>query len=50
MFELVGGDEGFCISGETLDDGSRDRVLDGAPGLSRVRVLSAGPATFLDEG
>ena len=50
VLELVGGDEGFSISGETLDDRGGDGVLDGCPGLGRVGVPSPGSATFVDEG
>ena len=49
MFEFFGGDEGLRIRGEALDDGGRDGNLYRALGLSRVRVLSPGPATFVNE-
>ena len=48
VLELVGGNEGFSIGRETLDDGGGDGVLDGCPGLGRVGVPSPGPTTFVD--
>ena len=33
-----------------MDDEVRDRDLDRAPGLGRVRVLSPGPVGFMNEG
>ena len=48
MLELVSGDEGFSFSGQALDDGVGDGVLDGCPGLGRVGVPSPGPTTFVD--
>ena len=36
VLELVSGDEDFSFSGETLDDGGGDGVLDRGPGLGRV--------------
>ena len=49
LLELVGGDEGFSFSGEALDDGGGDGVLDGDPCLGRVGVLSPGSTAFVDE-
>ena len=49
VLELVSGDEGFSFSGEALDDGGGDGVLDECPGLGRVRVSSLGSTAFVDE-
>ena len=50
MLELVGGDDSFSCTGETLEDEGEDGGLDGAPGGGRVRVSSPGLATFVNEG
>ena len=49
VLELVSGNEGFSFSGEALDDGGGDGVLDGCPGLGRVGVPSPGSTAFVNE-
>ena len=49
VLEFVGGYDGLCCSGETLDDKGEDGGLNGAPGGCRVGVLSPGSAAFVDE-
>ena len=50
VLELVGGHDGLCSSGKTLDDEGDDGSLDRAPVSYRVGVLSPGSAAFGYEG
>ena len=50
MFELVGGDDCFCCTGETLDDEGEDGGFDGAPGDGRVGISPPGSTAFVNEG